>query len=160
MANNKRYSPEQAKPKLYTYCAYQERSHLEVRRKLDALGVYGAPADQIIADLITDGYLNEERFARAFAGGKFRIKGWGRVKIQRELEANGVTRNCIKIGMQEIDDHEYANSLLKLLRKKAATLDHTDFLVRKDKLARYAIGKGYESDLVWKTVEEILREEA
>jgi len=152
----KRYSPEEAKAKLHAYCAYQERSHQEVRRKLDSLGVYGNPADEIIADLITAGYLNEERFAKAFAGGKFRIKGWGRVRIQRELETHGVTKNCIRAGMKEIDDADYKKTLEKLLRKKAATLsDHTP-VVRRDKLGRFAIGKGYESELVWKTLDEIL----
>ena len=152
----KRYSPEEAKVKLHSYCAYQERSHQEVRRKLDSLGVYGSPADEIIADLITAGYLNEERFAKAFAGGKFRIKGWGRVRIQRELETHGVTKNCIRSGMKEIDDDDYKKTLEKLLRKKAATLSDNTPIIRRDKLGRFAIGKGYESDLVWKTLDEIL----
>lgn len=152
----RRHSPEEAKAKLLNYCAYQERSHLEVRRKLDSLGVYGDPADQIIADLITEGYLNEERFAKAFAGGKFRIKGWGRVRIQRELESHGVTKNCIRAGMQEIDEADYRKGLEKLLRKKAALLsDHEPRVVR-DKLGRFAIFKGYESDLVWRTIDELL----
>jgi regulatory protein len=152
----KRYSAEEAKLKLYTYCAYQERSHQEVRRKLDSLGVYGNPAEEIISDLITAGYLNEERFAKAFAGGKFRIKGWGRVRIQRELEMHGVTRNCIRSGMKEIDEKDYLKSLEKLLVKKAATLMDDTPIVRRDKAGRYAIAKGYEADLVWKILGEIL----
>ena len=155
----KRYSAEEAKPKLYAYCAYQERSHQEVRRKLDSLGVYGNPAEEIISDLITAGYLNEERFAKAFAGGKFRIKGWGRVRIQRELEMHGVTKNCIRSGMKEIDDIDYRQSLEKLIRKKAVTLKGESPLVIRDKVGRYAIAKGYESDLVWKIVSETLGDE-
>ncbi|HTF17437.1 MAG TPA: regulatory protein RecX [Chryseolinea sp.] len=152
----KKYTPEEAKAKLYAYCAYQERSHQEVRRKLDSIGVYGNPADEIMVDLITAGYLNEERFAKAFAGGKFRIKGWGRVRIQRELETHGVTKNCIRAGMKEIDDSDYRKTLEKLLRKKAATLPNDTPIVRRDKLGRFAISKGYESDLVWKALDEIL----
>jgi len=155
----KRYSAEEAKPKLYAYCAYQERSHQEVRRKLDSLGVYGNPAEEIISELITAGYLNEERFAKAFAGGKFRIKGWGRVRIQRELEMHGVTKNCIRSGMKEIDDIDYRQSLEKLIRKKAATLEGESALVIRDKVGRYAIARGYESDLVWKIVSETLGDE-
>jgi regulatory protein len=156
MERGKKYvSAEEAKGKLYTYCAYQERSHQEVRRKLDSLGVYGNPAEEIIAELITAGYLNEERFAKAFAGGKFRIKGWGRVRIQRELESHGVTKYCIKAGMQEIEDDDYKKTLEKLLQKKVSLLTNETSIVRRDKLARYAISKGYESDLVWKTIDEL-----
>src|SRR6187431_2401833 len=151
----KRYTPEAAKTKMYAYCAYQERSHQEVRSKLNSLGVYGDPAEQIISDLITAGYLNEERFAKAFAGGKFRIKGWGRVRIQRELEMHGVTKNCIRAGMNEIDDDDYRKTLEKLLHKKAATLSNDTPIVRRDKLGRFAISKGYESDLVWKILDEM-----
>ena len=145
--------------KAAAYCAYQERSHQEVRRKLDSLGVYGNPAEEIISDLITAGYLNEERFAKAFAGGKFRIKSWGRVRIQRELEMHGVTKNCIRSGMKEIDDIDYRQSLEKLIRKKAVTLEGESPLVIRDKVGRYAIAKGYESDLVWKIVSETLADE-
>ncbi|MEJ1236732.1 regulatory protein RecX [Chryseolinea sp. T2] len=155
----KRFSPEEAKPKLFAYCAYQERSHQEVRRKLDSLGVYGTPAEEIIAELITAGYLNEERFAKAFAGGKFRIKGWGRVRIQRELETHGITNNCIRSGMKEIDDEDYRKALEKLIRKKAASLSNDSPIVRRDKAGRYAIGKGYESDLVWRVVNEVLTDD-
>lgn len=154
-----RYTPEEAKPKLYTYCAYQERSHLEVRRKLDSLGVYGHAAEQIITDLITDGYLNEERFAKAFAGGKFRIKGWGRVRIQRELESFGVTKNCIRAGMKEIDEEDYRKSLDKILRKKLASMPEETVAVKRDKAGRFAIAKGYEPTLVWDTIAEIVDEQ-
>lgn len=152
---NRKYTLDQAKVKIHSYCAYQERSHQEVRRKLDSMGIYGASAEELIAELITAGYLNEERFARAFAGGKFRIKGWGRVRIQRELESHGVTRNCIRAGMLEIEEEDYQRALEKLLRKKAATLTVENPLIRRDKLARYAIAKGYESDRVWRTLMEL-----
>lgn len=155
----KKYSPEEAKPKLFAYCAYQERSHQEVRRKLDSLGVYGNPAEEIIAELITAGYLNEERFAKAFAGGKFRIKGWGRVRIQRELEAHGVTGNCIRSGMKEIEDEDYRKTLEKLIIRKADSITNDSPILKRDKVGRYAIAKGYESDLVWKVVRELLGDE-
>ena len=91
------------KQKINKYCAYQERTHLEVRNKLFEYGLASDDVDLLISQLITDGYLNEERFAKTFAGGKFRIKGWGRIKIIHELEAKGLTKNCILIGLKEID---------------------------------------------------------
>lgn len=150
-------SPSEITQKIYAYCAYQERSHREVRNKLYELGVYSSEIEEIISGLITDGYLNEERFAKAFAGGKFRIKGWGRVKIRHELEAKGLTLRCIESGMSEIDDDDYLKALEALLEKKSQTLKDSPPAVLRDKLARYAIQKGYESELVWKTVKEIVR---
>ena len=142
---------------MYAYCAYQERSHQEVRNKLLNLGVYGNEIDEMISSLITDGYLNEERFAKAFVGGKFRVKHWGRVKINRELEARGLTRNCIKSGLAEIDEEDYLKSLINLLEKKAAQVHDTDSFVRKDKIARFAISKGYEPEMVWKIVQDKIK---
>src|SRR5882757_6205956 len=81
-----RITPAQARGKIQKYCAYQERSHQEVKHKLHTYGLTVDEADEIISSLITDNFLNEERFAKAFAGGKFRIKKWGRNKIEHELE--------------------------------------------------------------------------
>jgi regulatory protein len=153
----KQLTPVEVKQKMYAYCAYQERSHQEVKNKLLNLGVYGNEVDEMISLLITDGYLNEERFAKAFAGGKFRVKHWGRVKINRELEARGLTRNCINSGMAEIDEEDYLQSLINLLEKKAAQVQETDSFVRKDKIARFAISKGYEPEMVWKIMQERIK---
>ena len=109
-------------------------------------------------NLITEGFLNEERFAKAFAGGKFRIKKWGRVKIIHELEAKGLTKNCIHSGMKEIDDTDYQETLHALLLKKSSQLSEENFFTKRDKLAKYALQKGFESELVWKFVKEIVKE--
>src|SRR3954468_24400564 len=97
----KRHTPAQALPKIYRFCAYQERSHQEVRQKLFDLGLYASEVDELLSQMISEGFLNEERFAKAFAGGKFRMKRWGRIKIVNELEARGLTKNCIKAGLKE-----------------------------------------------------------
>lgn len=153
--SNSSKSPSEITQKIYAYCAYQERSHREVRNKLYELGAYSSEIEEIISGLITEGYLNEERFAKAFAGGKFRIKGWGRIKIRHELEAKGLTARCIESGMNEIDDNDYLRTLRTLLEKKSGTLKGIQAATLRDKLARYAIQKGYEPELVWKTVKEI-----
>src|SRR6516225_4110830 len=85
----------QALSKIYRYCAYQERSHREVKNKLFEYGLYSNQVDEILSQLITEGFLNEERYAKAFAGGKFRMLKWGRIKIQQELEYEGLTPRCI-----------------------------------------------------------------
>jgi regulatory protein len=85
----KRLTPAEAHAKIQRYCAYQERSHKEVKNKLYEYGLYPGQVDELLSQLISEGFLNEERFAKAFAGGRFRMKKWGRLKIKNELEFNG-----------------------------------------------------------------------
>lgn len=148
----KKLSPPEALAKMYRYCAYQERSHQEVKNKLFELGLRQNEGDEIVSRLITEGFLNEERFAKAFAGGKFRMKKWGRLKIMNELEAKGLTKNCIKSGLKEIDEDDYRKTLTALLTKKSLDLDENNQFVKKDKLSKYAIQKGFEPDLVWSII--------
>ena len=148
-------TPEEAKQKVLRYCAYQERSHQEVKNKLYEFGLYSSDVNEIISHLITEGFLNEERFAKAFAGGKFRMKNWGRIKIIRELEAKGLTRNCIKLGLKEIDEQDYKASLIRLLQKKDEQIMEDNLFVRRDKIAKYAIQKGFEPELVWAAVKQL-----
>jgi len=147
---------EEAKQKIFRYCAYQERCHSEVRNKLYEYGLFRADIDIVISGLITEGFLNEERFAKAFAGGKFRIKQWGKLKIQIELESRGLTKNCIKIGLKEIDEGDYLKTLKGLITKKRSQLDEENTFVLRDKIAQYVMQKGYEPELVWTTLKSII----
>ncbi|MBX2965002.1 MAG: RecX family transcriptional regulator [Cyclobacteriaceae bacterium] len=153
---SKRFSPEEARNKILRYCAYQERSHQEVKNKLYTFGLYSSEVNQLLSDLITEGFLNEERYAKAYAGGKFRMKKWGRLKIIRELEAKGLTTTCIKIGLREIDTADYANTLKQLIIKKAAETTAENLFEKRNKVARYGIQKGYEPELVWQEIKELL----
>jgi regulatory protein len=144
-----------AKQKIYKYCAYQERTHVEVRNKLYEYGLGSDAVDGLLTQLIGEGYLNEERFAKTFAGGKFRIKSWGRIKITHALEAKGLTRNCIALGLKEINEADYVETLQTLLRKKAAGVQTDDDFVTRDKIAKYAIQKGFEPELVWRCIKEM-----
>jgi regulatory protein len=152
----KRLTPTEALARAYRYCAYQERSHQEVKNKLYSFGLYTDEVDELVARLITEGFLNEERFAKAYAGGKFRIKKWGRVKIENELNSLGLSKNCISRGMKEIANDDYENTLRHLLEKKEQSTDEANVFRKRDKLAKYAISRGYEPELVWKTVKALL----
>lgn len=142
--------------KAAAYCAYQERTQDEVKRRLQKWNVWGEEADEIVAELIVQKYISEERFAKTYAGGKFRMKNWGKLKIKQELNRRGLSDYSIREGMSEIGDEAYISGLKELLGKKKALLDakEPDIFKRKQKLARFALGKGYESDLVWKIVSE------
>ncbi|TDB63427.1 regulatory protein RecX [Arundinibacter roseus] len=143
--------------KAASYCAYQERTQDELRQKLKTWGVWGDEAEELIAELVSQNYLNEERFAKTYAGGKFRMKQWGKRRISQELTRRGLTDYTIQQGMKEIDDESYLSTLNVLLTKKNAALQKTESsaLQRKQKLARYALSKGYESEAVWKLINEL-----
>lgn len=139
---------EQAIQKLRHFCAYQDRSHSEVKQKLWDLGVWRSEHDEIISALIEDDYLNEERFAIQYAGGKFRMKDWGRKKIYFGLKEKGVSDYLIKRAMKEIDEEAYSKTLHTLAQKKWDTLKDEQHLVRKKKTVDYLLQKGYEPNLV------------
>jgi len=146
---------EEALQKLRQYCIYQERSHYEVQQKLYELGIRKAEHDEIIATLIEEDYLNEERFAKQFAGGKFRMKEWGRNKIYYALREKRVSEYNIKKGLKEIDDEDYKKVLNELAEKKYETLCGEQHLVRKKKTIDYLLQKGFEPDLVTKALNEL-----
>lgn len=141
--------------KAANFCAYQERTQQEVRKRLAELEVEGNEAEEMIVWLIENNYLNEERFARIFAGSKFRQKRWGRLKIRQELKMRGVSEYCLKAGMSEIEDEDYLQTLTDLLEKKAKEIKESNPLKRKQKLLSYALSKGFESDLVFDLMKKL-----
>jgi regulatory protein len=146
--NKKTLTTEQALQKLRHYCGYQERCHSEVREKLYSLGVFKKEHDAMIATLIEEDYLNEERFAISFAGGKYRVKQWGRVKIKHELKQKQVSEYSIKKALQQIKEDEYRAVLKKLADEKYELLKGEQLLVRKKKTVDYLLQKGFEMELV------------
>lgn len=140
--------------KAQSWCAYQERCQQEVRDKLYEWGLYPDAVENIIAELISGNFLNEERFAIAFAGGKFRIKKWGRIKIKGELKKRKISDYCIRKGMAEISDRDYMKTLRKLAADKIASTKEKHYLKKKYKVMQYLLSKGYENDLVREVVEE------
>ncbi|MFM7194367.1 MAG: regulatory protein RecX [Bacteroidota bacterium] len=124
----KYYSVEEARKRIEAFCAYQERSHQQVRRKLFLLGMTSTETENILTDLITAGSLSEHRFAKAYAGGKFRMKKWGRTRIEQQLRRQGLSTRCIADGLKEIDRKDYEKTLRDLLDKKIKTLKVTSRL--------------------------------
>jgi len=139
---------EKALNKLRRYCAYQERCHEEVRSKLLELKVYGDDLEEIISHLVAENFLNEERFAKAFAGGKFRVKQWGRIKIKNELKYRKISAYCIQKGMEEISDEDYLDALNHLFLKAKSNYAKGTPAQRHYKIRQFLIRKGYEPDLV------------
>jgi len=143
------YTTTQAFVKIASFCAYQERTQQEVRSKLYEYGIKTDEVEVIIVKLIEENFLNEERFAKAFAGGKFRIKKWGRNRIIRELEMRNLSPYCIKSGLKEIDEQDYIATIHGIIKKKESEITAKNDYQKKYKIAIYLISRGFESDLVW-----------
>ncbi len=143
---------EQALQKLRHYCAYQERSHSEVQQKLRELGIRKPDQDEIVSSLIEDDYLNEERFAIQFAGGKFRMNDWGRKKILYALREKRVSDYNINKALQSIDEETYQKTLQDLAEKKYELLKDEQPADRKKKTVDYLLQKGYEYELITRIV--------
>jgi regulatory protein len=152
----KSYSLPDAYAKAAAYCAYQERSRREVREKLHEYGLTDDQAEELLERLSAENFLNEERFAKAFAGGKFRLKKWGRLKIRQELKAHGLSDFRIRQALDEIDPEAYEAALRELLEKKNALERASSVLQRKQKLLRFGVSKGYEQDMVWEVINELV----
>lgn len=152
---SKRLTPEQAWQKIRHFCAYQERSHFETKEKLFGYGLSKADVDTLISRLIEEDYLNEARFAAQFAGGHFRIKKWGRVKIIYALKQKRVSPVNIKYALKEIDEVNYKAILMRLAETKWKLLKNEQYLNRQAKTSQYLINKGYEPALVQEAIQQI-----
>ncbi|MBM3404474.1 MAG: RecX family transcriptional regulator [Bacteroidetes bacterium] len=146
--------PELLKARIEHYCAVQERCVLEVKQKLVEWKIREKLIPLVIEQLKKDNFINEERFVKAFARGKFRISKWGRNKIIYALRQKGMPELYIAIGLEEIDPQEYLKALENLISKKAASLKGMEPAIRAGKLARFAIARGFESELVWKILKK------
>ena len=146
---SKNIGTERTLQKIKHYCSYQERSHQEVKEKLYSFGLYKDEVESLISQMIEENYLNEERYAIAFAGGKFRVRQWGRIKIKYELKQKRISEYCIKKGLASITDDDYIKTLQKLFEDKKESLKkEKNELNKKQKLRSFLIQKGYEPELI------------
>ncbi len=142
--------------KLRRFCAYRERCHSEVRSKLLEIKVYGDQLEQVITELIKENYLNEERYARSYVRGKFKINRWGRNKIVQHLSAKHISEYCIRKAWSEIDPEEYERVLKSILRKYKETKKGLSATQLSRVLVQYAVSRGFELDIVYKVLPEVL----
>jgi len=156
MEFKQQFTPDQALQKARQYCAYQERCHKEVKDKLYGFGLHKKDVEEILSKLIEENYLNEERFAIQFAGGRFRIKRWGKVKIKYELKQKQVSDYCIKKALAAIDDDDYEKAAQKLFDEKLRTLkSEKNIFIKKRKLQDHLLQKGYEAEIVRRMISKI-----
>ena len=145
----KNIGAEKALQKIKHFCSYQERNHQEVKEKLYSFGLYKMDVEMLLSQMIEENYLNEERFAIAFVGGRFRIKKWGRVKIRYELKQKRISDYCIKKGLASITEEDYIKTLQKLFTEKKTSLkSEKNIFIKKQKIQSFLMQRGFEPQLI------------
>ena len=153
--NKKVFTVDEVKKKIEHYCVYQDRCHKEIENKIKEYNLIPEARDLILLSLMKDNFLNEERFSKSFARGKFRIKKWGKQRIVRELKFRNISEYNIKTALKEIDEQEYTATLYDLVEKKNKLVTETNLFKRKKKIADYLLYRGYESNLIYEALATI-----
>lgn len=157
MNQKKYFSIEEIKRKLERYCVYQDRCHKEIENKLKEFTLIEEARNQIILHLLEHNFVNEERFSKSFARGKFVIKKWGKQRITRELKLREISAYNIKTALKEIDENDYLKTIVEITEKRNRLINETNIYKRKKKLSDFLIRKGYEYDLIFSTIDHILK---
>ena len=155
MAKQLIYTVKEGKSRGAKYCSTQERSQQQVRDKLYDWGLYGDEVEEVLSWLISENFVNEERFAQSYVRGHFKLKKWGRIKIKQGLQQKKISDYCIKVGMNEIDPQAYEDTINSLVEKKLNALNEQNLYIKKQKTVRFLLQKGFEADLVWEAVNQL-----
>lgn len=148
------YSIKEATQKIEYFCSYQERCHEEVVAKLRSMKMDSDEIDQIMVHLITENFINEERFACSFARGKHRIKHWGKIRIVNELRFKNISQTLINIALKEISTEEYLETFHSLAERHWETIRETNMMKKRKKFSDYMLRRGFESNLIYEKVRE------
>ena len=155
MHNKQIYDLNIAADRIKRYCAIQDRCQWDVIKKMNEWSLGEKTKNHLLEILITENYVNEERFSQSFCRGKFKIKNWGKRKISNELKQKNISKICITKGMKEIKEDEYLKVLDKLFIQKRDKVTDKNHFVRKTKIANFLIQRGFESFLVWEKMKDL-----
>lgn len=153
---NKVFTVDEIKRKIEQYCVYQDRCHKEVTQKMREYKLIPEAQEMILLSLLQDNFLNEERFAKSFARGKFRIKKWGKERIIRELKFREISAYNIKTALKEIDENEYLKTIYSITENRNEVISEPNIYKRKQKLIGFLMRKGFENQLIYKVVNEVV----
>jgi regulatory protein len=150
-ATRKQFTLEDGKSALDRYCAYQERCQKEVQTKIAVLGFRGEAAEVLLLEALQSDWVNDERFARAYARGKFRALGWGKGKILYGLRSKGISSGCIDLGLQEIDPQEYEEKALAVAARVWEDVRKLPAVQQRRKVEQVLYQRGFESEWAART---------
>jgi len=155
---HKSYTVAEATSRLESYCAYQERCHKEVQQKLWDMKMIPEARDVIILHLLQHNFLNETRFAQAFARGKFNHKKWGKQRIVRELRFRNISKYNVDLALKEISESDYLTTFDTLAEKRFLQLAREKNLQKKrKKFVDYLLYRGWESNLIYEKSRELIK---
>lgn len=155
MEYQKTYTVEEAQKKLEHFCVYQERCHREVNEKLIDMKMIPEARDLIIVHLIENDFLNEQRFANTFVRGKFRIKKWGKYRLNRELRQRDICKKLVQSALEQISDEDYKKTLDELATRKLSSMRESNLQKKNKKLINYLLYRGWERHLVYEKINEL-----
>ncbi len=150
------FTVNEIKRKIEQYCIYQDRCHKEVEQKMREYNLIPEAKEMILLSLLQDNFLNEERFSKSFARGKFRIKNWGKNRIIRELKFRDISAYNIKTALNEIDEQEYIKTIYRITENRNEIISETNLYKRKQKLIGFLMRKGFENELIYQVVNEVV----
>jgi regulatory protein len=150
------FTVDEIKRKLENYCVYQDRCHKEVEQKMREFRLIPEARELILLSLMKDNFLNEERFSKSYSRGKFRIKSWGKQRIVRELKFRDISAYNIKTALKEIDEDEYLKTIYRITENRNEVISEPNIYKRKKKLIDFLMRKGFENDLIYKTVNDVV----
>ena len=156
MVLKKAFTVDEIKRKLEQYCVYQDRCHKEVEQKMWDYNLIPEAKELILLSLLQNNFLNEERFSKSYARGKFRIKSWGKQRIVRELKFRNISAYNIKKALKELDETEYIETIYKITENRNKVISEPNIYKRKQKLIGFLMRKGFENELVYKVVNEVV----
>ena len=156
MQQKKSFTVDELQKKMEYYCVYQDRCHQEVERKMTEYQLIPEAKEKILLHLMQHNLKNEERFSRSFARGKFRIKNWGKQRIVRELKNKNISNYNIKSALKEINEDEYLQTIYRITENRNNSITEKNIYKRKKKLQDFLLRKGYEYDLIFKTVNAVI----
>ena len=136
-------------------CSKSEKCTSEIQDKLKLWGLSAEESESVIKKLITEKYIDDERFARAYAKDKFRFNRWGKQKIEYMLRTKHINQETVKLALEEITDEGYSGELLKLIADKEKSIKAKDQYDKRNKLMRFAMGRGFESGKIYAALMEL-----
>ncbi len=154
MKEGKVYTVDEARALIQRYCSYRDRSHFEVMNKLKEYGMQTLAIDTILVELISDKFLDEERFAKAYARGKFNQNKWGWRKILQGLKHHQISKYCIEKAHAELINLPYFEVLEDLMKKKWTQIHSSKTFEKRQKVAAYLLSKGFESNYIWEVLSD------
>lgn len=151
------FTPEQqsAYLKATTICSRAETCTFDIHAKLKVWGLEEEDSMAVIDLLTKEKYLDDERFARAYVKDKFRFNHWGRQKIAYMLNAKKISKEILEAAFEEIEEDTYSDKLVKLITDKEKTIKSKDQYDKRNKLMRFAMGRGFESNKIYDAFKEL-----